>query len=41
MEMRLGVDFGGTKIEAALLDSQGEIRVRERRESSSRQGGAR
>lgn len=28
--MRLGVDFGGTKIEAALLDSQGEIRVRER-----------
>jgi fructokinase len=28
--MRLGVDFGGTKIEAALLDSQGEILVRER-----------
>ncbi|MEQ1707128.1 MAG: ROK family protein [Terricaulis sp.] len=28
--MRLGVDFGGAKIEAALLDSQGEIRVRER-----------
>lgn len=28
--MRLGVDFGGTKIEAALLDSKGEIRVRER-----------
>ena len=28
--MRLGVDFGGTKIEAALLDSQGEIRVRQR-----------
>ena len=26
--MRLGVDFGGTKIEAALLDSQGEIRAR-------------
>ncbi|MBC7770344.1 MAG: ROK family protein [Phycisphaerales bacterium] len=28
--MRLGVDFGGTKIEAALLDSKGEILVRER-----------
>lgn len=28
--MRLGVDFGGTKIEAALLDSQGEIVVRRR-----------
>ena len=28
--MRLGVDFCGTKIEAALLDSQGEILVRER-----------
>ena len=28
--MRLGVDFGGTKIEGALLDSQGEILVRER-----------
>jgi fructokinase len=28
--MRAGVDFGGTKIEAALLDSQGEIRARER-----------
>jgi fructokinase len=28
--MRLGVDFGGTKIEAALLDSQGEILVRQR-----------
>jgi fructokinase len=28
--MRLGVDFGGTKIEAVLLDSQGEIRARER-----------
>ncbi|MBI3439649.1 MAG: ROK family protein [Proteobacteria bacterium] len=28
--MRLGVDFGGTKIEAALLDSNGEIRVRQR-----------
>jgi fructokinase len=28
--MRLGVDFGGTKIEAALLDSQGEIRARRR-----------
>lgn len=28
--MRLGVDFGGTKIEAALLDSQGEIRIRQR-----------
>lgn len=26
--MRLGVDFGGTKIEAALLDSGGEIRAR-------------
>lgn len=28
--MRLGVDFGGTKIEAALLDSQGEILARRR-----------
>ncbi len=28
--MRLGVDFGGTKIEAALLDSEGEIRARQR-----------
>ena len=28
--MRLGVDFGGTKIEAALLDSNGEIRIRQR-----------
>lgn len=28
--MRLGVDFGGTKIEAALLDSQGGIVARER-----------
>ena len=28
--MRLGVDFGGTKIEAAWLDSQGEIRARQR-----------
>ncbi len=28
--MRLGVDFGGTKIEAALLDSTGEMRVRRR-----------
>jgi fructokinase len=28
--MRLGVDFGGTKIEAALLDSKGEIRTRRR-----------
>jgi len=28
--MRLGVDFGGTKIEAALLDSDGEIRIRQR-----------
>jgi fructokinase len=28
--MRLGVDFGGTKIEAALLDSKGEILVRQR-----------
>ncbi len=28
--MRLGVDFGGAKIEAALLDSQGEIRSRQR-----------
>jgi fructokinase len=28
--MRLGVDFGGTKIEAALLDSQGEICARRR-----------
>lgn len=28
--MRLGVDFGGTKIEGALLDSKGEIKVRQR-----------
>ncbi len=28
--MRLGVDFGGTKIEAAWLDSAGEIRARQR-----------
>jgi len=28
--MRLGVDFGGTKIEAAALDSTGEILVRQR-----------
>lgn len=28
--MRLGVDFGGTKIEAALLDSKGEILMRQR-----------
>jgi fructokinase len=28
--MRLGVDFGGTKIEAALLDSNGEILARQR-----------
>jgi fructokinase len=28
--MRAGVDFGGTKIEAALLDSEGEILVRRR-----------
>lgn len=28
--MRLGVDFGGTKIEAALLDSNGEMRARRR-----------
>jgi fructokinase len=28
--MRFGVDFGGTKIEAALLDSKGEILKRER-----------
>lgn len=28
--MRLGVDFGGTKIEAALLDSTGEILERQR-----------
>ncbi|MEZ5994662.1 MAG: ROK family protein [Hyphomonadaceae bacterium] len=28
--MRLGVDFGGTKIEAALLDSKGEILSRQR-----------
>lgn len=28
--MRLGVDFGGTKIEAALLDSKGEILKRTR-----------
>lgn len=26
--MRLGIDFGGTKIEGALLDSQGEIHAR-------------
>ena len=28
--MRLGVDFGGTKIEGALLDSNGEILIRQR-----------
>ena len=28
--MRLGIDFGGTKIEGAALDSQGEIIARER-----------
>lgn len=28
--MRLGVDFGGTKIEGALLDSKGEILIRQR-----------
>lgn len=28
--MRLGVDFGGTKIEGALLDSKGEIFARQR-----------
>lgn len=28
--MRLGVDFGGTKIEAALIDFEGEIRARQR-----------
>lgn len=28
--MRLGVDFGGTKIEGALLDSRGEILFRQR-----------
>lgn len=28
--MRLGVDFGGTKIEGALLDSTGEILIRRR-----------
>ena len=28
--MRLGVDFGGTKIEGALLDSRGEILLRQR-----------
>ena len=28
--MRMGVDFGGAKIEAALLDSDGEIRARRR-----------
>lgn len=28
--MRIGVDFGGTKIEAALLDSKGEILERQR-----------
>lgn len=28
--MRLGVDFGGTKIEGALLDSEGEILFRKR-----------
>jgi fructokinase len=30
MKMRLGVDFGGTKIEGALLDSKGEILARQR-----------
>lgn len=28
--MRIGVDFGGTKIEAIVLDSEGQIRARER-----------
>lgn len=28
--MRLGVDFGGTKIEAAMIDSKGEILARQR-----------
>lgn len=28
--MRLGIDFGGTKIEGALLDSTGEILIRKR-----------
>ena len=28
--MQLGVDFGGTKIEGALIDSKGEILVRQR-----------
>jgi fructokinase len=28
--MRLGIDFGGTKIEAAMLDSEGEIMLRRR-----------
>ena len=28
--MRLGIDFGGTKIEGALLDSTGEILNRQR-----------
>ncbi len=27
----LGLDIGGTKIEAVLLDSHGEIQLRERR----------
>ncbi len=31
--MRLGIDFGGTKIEAAALDSTGEIRARQRVEN--------
>jgi fructokinase len=30
MKMRLGVDFGGTKIEGVLLDSKGEILARQR-----------
>ena len=38
--MRLGIDFGGTKIEAAALDSTGEIRARQRVENPGSYEGA-
>ena len=28
--IRIGIDLGGTKIEAAVLDDQGDFRFRER-----------
>jgi fructokinase len=38
--MRLGVDFGGTKIEAALIDSEGKIRFRQRAPNPGSYGAA-